>query len=364
MTSPGTVALLTSVGGWRGSATSYLKIARGMLASGWKAHAIVGGDALAPPFVEAGATAEVALYGGTGLRAARDLSRRLRAAGASVVIADTPRDMRLAVLARPFSGVPVIYRYNLNYRLPHTGLGERLYLRATAGFVFQGRAIEREFLRAYPGLAAHPRWRIPNGYGPGTTDVDPARVRALRLRLGIGDDRAVVVCGAMLVASKGHDTLFAAVREVAERVPCTLVVCGAGGAADAIRANAGEHAIDAVFTGFLDRSDMHAAYVMADVLVHPSEKEIFPNVIAEAMACGAAVVAVDSWGTADVVGAAGVLVPPRDPRIMAAAILELLQDRDRRRDLGAHAQRRIVEQFPLARMEDGYRRVIEAVARG
>lgn len=363
MTSPRTVALFTSVAGWRGSATSYLKIARGMVASGWRVHAIVGGDALLPAFLDAGATAESVLYPATGVRAARDLSGRLRRNGVSVAIADTPRDMRLAVLARAVSHVPVVYRYNLNYRAPHTGLGERLYLRATAGCVFQGRAIAAEFLRAYPTLAHHPRWMIPNGYED-TGEVEPSRIQEMRSRLGVANDRPVVVCGAMLVASKGHDTLFAAMRVVADAgVDATLVVCGAGGAAATIEAAAGAASLPVIFTGLLTHEEMRAAYAMADIVVHPSEREIFPNVVAEAMACGTAVIAVDSWGTADVVGDAGVLVPPRDPAAMAAMIVSLIRDDGARRDCGHRARRRIRECFPMARMVDGYRRVLEAVAR-
>jgi glycosyltransferase involved in cell wall biosynthesis len=365
MTSPRTVALFTSVAGWRGSATSYLKIARGMVGSGWHVHAIVGGDALVQPFVEAGATAESVLYPGTGVRAARDFARRLLGKQASVVIADTPRDMRVAVLARAFARVPVVYRYNLNYRQPHTGFAERLYLRATAGCVFQGRAIASEFLRAYPALAGHPRWLVPNGYERDDGDVESSRARAMRTRLGVAPGSTVVLCGAMLVASKGHDTLFAAMRRVIESgIDATLVVCGSGGAATDIEAVAGASGVPVIFTGLLTHEEMRAAYAMADVLVHPSEREIFPNVVAEGMACGTAVVAVDSWGTADVVGDAGMLVPPRDPVAMAAAIVAMISDDRMRTEYGARARRRIRERFPMARMVDGYRRVLEAVALG
>ncbi len=363
MTSPRTVALFTSVAGWRGSATSYLKIARGMVASGWRVHAIVGGDALIPPFVEAGATAESTLYRSTGIRAARDLAVRLHRQGVCVVIADTPRDMRLAVLARTVSRVPVVYRYNLSYRAPHTGLGERLYLRATAGCVFQGRAIASEFLRAYPTLADRPRWLIPNGYDV-TSQPAPIRIAALRARLGLPTEGAVVLCGAMLVASKGHDTLFDAMRRVADAgIDACLVVCGSGGAATTIEATGRAAGIRVSFAGMLTQEDMQAAYAIADLVVHPSEHEIFPNVVAEAMASGTAVVAVDSWGTADVVGDAGVLVPPRDPSAMAAAIVTLLGDDASRRVRGESGRRRVRESFPMARMVDGYCRVLEAVSR-
>lgn len=76
-----------------------------------------------------------------------------------------------------------------------------------------------------------------------------------------------------------------------------------------------------------------------DVLVAPSRQEPFGTVLAEAMAAGTPVVATRVGGLAEVVadGVTGRLVPPGRPAELAAAVLEVLADRER---MGAAARRR------------------------
>jgi glycosyltransferase involved in cell wall biosynthesis len=63
------------------------------------------------------------------------------------------------------------------------------------------------------------------------------------------------------------------------------------------------------------------------VAVVPSvEPEAGPLVLLEAMSIGVPVVATDHGGPAEVLGEAGLLVPPRDPEAMAEAIAALLDD--------------------------------------
>jgi glycosyltransferase involved in cell wall biosynthesis len=75
-----------------------------------------------------------------------------------------------------------------------------------------------------------------------------------------------------------------------------------------------------------------------DVLVAPSHQEPFGTVLSEAMAVGTPVVATRVGGLAEVVddGVTGLLVDPRDPLALAAAVLEVLR---RREGMGAAARR-------------------------
>jgi glycosyltransferase involved in cell wall biosynthesis len=71
----------------------------------------------------------------------------------------------------------------------------------------------------------------------------------------------------------------------------------------------------------------------------------------EAMERGRAVIASDVGGLPEIVaaGATGVLVPPRDPDALAAAIVDLARDLDRTRALGAAGRRRAVDVFAQER---------------
>jgi glycosyltransferase involved in cell wall biosynthesis len=111
-----------------------------------------------------------------------------------------------------------------------------------------------------------------------------------------------------------------------------------------------------VFTGHLD--DARELLAELDVFVLPSWAEGMPIVLLEAMAAGRPVVATPVGGTPEVVvhGETGLLVPPRDPAALAAALRELLADPDRRARFGQAGRRRVEERFSEEAMT---RRVLE-----
>ena len=82
------------------------------------------------------------------------------------------------------------------------------------------------------------------------------------------------------------------------------------------------------FPGPVTRDEMPALLHSADVALCPAAREPFGHVALEAMACGRPVVASAVGSLRDIVvdGVTGVLVPPRDPRAVAAAVRELLSD--------------------------------------
>ena len=90
--------------------------------------------------------------------------------------------------------------------------------------------------------------------------------------------------------------------------------------------------------------DMPAVYKAAHVVVLPSYREGFPRVLMEAAASARAVITTDVPGCRDAViaGETALLVPPRDPAALAAAMRRLIEDADLRRRLGA-AGRRLAE---------------------
>lgn len=67
----------------------------------------------------------------------------------------------------------------------------------------------------------------------------------------------------------------------------------------------------------------------------PTWKEQFGRVIIEAHACGTPVIGSDSGAIPDVIGEGGLIFPERNPEKLAAAIMELRENPDRRREMGA-----------------------------
>ena len=97
------------------------------------------------------------------------------------------------------------------------------------------------------------------------------------------------------------------------------------------------------FVGPVSEADLPRYYQAAHVFVSPATGgEAFGLVLTEAMAAGAPVIAGDNPGYRAVLrgGADGVLVPPRDPAALAAAIDALLRDEPRRRRMIAAGRAR------------------------
>ena len=106
------------------------------------------------------------------------------------------------------------------------------------------------------------------------------------------------------------------------------------------------------------------AYREAQVGVLSSISEGFPYSLIEAMACGLPTVATGVGGVPEAVVDVGLVVPPRSPEELGAAILSLLADGPRRRDMGGRARRRVLGLFTLEHCLDGYRQVYDELGRG
>ncbi len=105
---------------------------------------------------------------------------------------------------------------------------------------------------------------------------------------------------------------------------------------------------------------------IADVLLLPSEHESFGLVCLEAMSCGVPVVATNVGGTKEVVehGQTGFLHDPYDSENMAASVLELLRDEDKRSEFGRAARRVATEQFEISAVVKKYVELYERAYAG
>ena len=100
-------------------------------------------------------------------------------------------------------------------------------------------------------------------------------------------------------------------------------------------------------TGRLTREELIEQYNRAQIFVSPSLYEGFGLPAAEAMACGAPVLATTAGAYPEVIedGVSGVLVPPGDAGALADGIERILDDAELQRRLGEEGRRRIVDHF-------------------
>jgi glycosyltransferase involved in cell wall biosynthesis len=102
-----------------------------------------------------------------------------------------------------------------------------------------------------------------------------------------------------------------------------------------------------------------------DIVTVPSRADAFPLVALEAMALARPVVAFALPGLVSQLGNTGVVVPPADPLAMAQAVLALLDDPDRRLDLGRRAAKRVRGKFGIERFREKVERVVaDALGQG
>ncbi len=94
------------------------------------------------------------------------------------------------------------------------------------------------------------------------------------------------------------------------------------------------------FLGYVPGEDLPYLYNAATVFVYPSLFEGFGLPVLEAMACGTPVIVADTSSLPEVVGDAGVRVPPLDVEAWADALAEMYEDAQRRREFGERARRR------------------------
>jgi len=362
------VVLLTSANDWRGSGASYAKLARGLRERGHTALLVTAASRLTRRLAEEGLDVAQLPGRGTGPGAVWALRRALRSVGADAIVADTPRDVRLSFYATLLHRARIVYRYNFTARRPRARLMTRLYLSRVAACVYQSQFIRDDALSQARWMARIPAYQVPNGYDLARYAPRPEAALAFRGRYGIDPGARVVLSAAKLTRNKGQEVAINALHRLHRQgANLVYVVCGDGHREGELSSMAAGYKLPTVFTGLLGTRDMIAGYNAADLVVHPSLQEIFPNAVGEAMACGRPVVAADAGGTAELVGrdgSAGILVPPADANALADAVQALFDDPARLQALGTAARLRIEAEFPVDRMVAGYEQVLAEVIRG
>jgi len=116
-------------------------------------------------------------------------------------------------------------------------------------------------------------------------------------------------------------------------------------------------------TGFVN--DTASYYRAMDVMVLPTRREGFPNVVLEAAATGIPVVTTECTGARDSVipEVTGLLIPPGYPNAICEAVLKILRNSERRQRMGQAARAWVLERYPEARVVgitvDYYRSLLE-----
>ncbi len=169
---------------------------------------------------------------------------------------------------------------------------------------------------------------MPTAYIP----RPPATGGDLRAELGIGDSTPLIGSVSVLRPQKALDVLVKAFAQVVEAVPdAHLAIVGLGPCLEPLRQLARELELEERVHFLGHRRDVDVILRSVDVAAMSSDFEGTPLVAFECFANRTVLVATAVGGLPDIIsnGRTGVLVPPQQPGRLAAALVELLDDRQR-----------------------------------
>lgn len=232
------------------------------------------------------------------------------------------------------------------------------------------KGVTRKAYRAADAFLAN-SWEMADGLRE-RLELDPARLRVINNPIDLAAIRAkarapakgapegpFILTVGRLEYQKAHDALLPifAASEAAKGM--TLVIAGRGSREDALKAQAAELGVAdrVLFPGFLENPWSWMARCQLFVL--PSRWEGFPTALAEALACGAPVLAsACDFGPAEVVehGVSGWITPAFDDGAFAEAMERLLTHKEIRCGFAAAGPARAAT-FDLGAMVEAYTRL-------
>ena len=273
----------------------------------------------------------------------------------------TPKAGILGPIAAKLAGVPIIihtvhgFLFHDNVPIPKRFIfmGAEKLTATFADYLFSQSSEDIEQAIKHKICLPENIFYIGNGidvtrFNPHNISISPQKKRE---EVGIKADELVVGIVARLVYEKGYLELFQAAVELTRKfdnVKFLVVGPVESERKDAVNLDVLEElGIDekVIFLGM--RKDVSELYSIMDIFVLPSWREGIPRALMEAMAMGVPVVATNIRGCREVVknGETGLLVPVRNHQALAEAIAILLQDKQKRIEMGKAGRKYILANF-------------------
>jgi len=249
-----------------------------------------------------------------------------------------------------------------NYRLPfgynwrrmrfRWNPARNLSIRHTLRYYVDKRvAVSAALKQALEANSLPPFDVVHNGIDPAIFDVPEINIEVLRRQYRL-EGRRVILFGGRMSHDKGDLQLLAALRRVKQTVPnvSLLVLARASDYLNQLRRDNPDLADHIVIGGWLEGTDLAAAYRLADVVASPSvcfDSFIMMNL--EGMAAGAPPVTTCFGGAAEVVvdGETGYVVNPYNIDRLADRLTRLLTDESLRQRMAQAGRERVERYFTL-----------------
>ena len=208
---------------------------------------------------------------------------------------------------------------------------------------------------------------IPNGYDLDQFQPSSESRREFRRSLGVGDEFLFGMV-ARFDPAKDHRNLLAALsllKNEGQNLICLLVGSGMDEHNELLLKWIDEFNVGSMVRLLGRRDDIPDIMNGLDVHLLSSSSEAFPNVLAEAMACGTPCISTAVGDASAIVGETGWLVPAKDPVALSAKIAEVIAligtpEWDVRQSA---ARERIAMSFSIEAMSNSYCAIWEDLAR-
>lgn len=347
---------------WRGGQRQALFLLRELRAKGWPSTLVVQPGS---PLHEKAAAEGLPVY-----------PLRMRSEGDLLAILSLARAMRrnkcvlahfhdahAAALGSAAAGLAKVPLRVISRRVDFPVKSKGKYIRHIDAVIAISEGVKSVLVR--DGVPAQTIEVVPSGI-----DFEPFReVRPrdfLRREFGFADDDYLVGIVAQLEDHKGHRFLIEAAKILKGHAPkARVIIVGEGSLRMELDRQAHDLRVDDIvyFLGF--REDVPRILASLDLFVLSSHMEGLGTSLMDAMASRLPVVATQAGGIPEVVTdrETGLLVPPRDPRALAEAVLKLYLDRGLAARLAQRGFEVVHEKFSAEAMAQRIIAVYERLAK-
>lgn len=234
--------------------------------------------------------------------------------------------------------------------------------RATFGLDDADFAVSEQVRESMPARVAASVEVLTHGIDLASVAAQRHHRDEVRGELGVGEDEVVVGIVANFRKEKAYEDWIAAAAKMPDDLPVRFVSVGQGPLEASMRERVRELGLGERVSLLGSRDDAVRVMSAFDVFTLSSLHEGLPVSLMDALALGLPVVATTAGGIPEAVdnGVEALLVPPRRPDLLAAAIARLTRDGELRGSMGRAARGRATDydvSRALARIEDTYRGV-------
>jgi glycosyltransferase involved in cell wall biosynthesis len=181
-------------------------------------------------------------------------------------------------------------------------------------------------------------------------------IDGLEIRKQLGIKKKMIISIGSLIEIKGFHTLLNAAKIVCKiEKDIIFVIIGEGPLKIKLIELAKKNGIEknVIFTGFVPYKKTPQFFAASDIFVHPSNVESMGRVILEAEASGKPVIATNIGGIPEAVNEhSAILVPSKNPEILAKGILNLLKNETLSKKMGQEGRKLAVTEFEFWKQEE------------